>query len=238
MNNLVQNEYKQASVQTFCADLKKIKPLKQDDIKKLIPKAKEKDKEATNKILESNLRYVFKVANGLKGNGVPILDLVSEGNLGILKAIDKFDVTKGYSFLTYANSWIKAFMLIKIREENKKRELVSLNAYNENYRMDDNHNEMDEPIDISEMVISDDNDTMIDADTKEYVDSLMVYLTDKEKQVIHMAFGFDGEKPMTMEEISSVIGGSSERARQIKDRALKKLRCHALKDSRFFEMFK
>ena len=235
MNSTI-NDYSK-SVQTYCADLRKIKPLSQDKIKQLIPKAKAKDVEATNKILESNLRYVFKVAKSLRGRGVPLLDLISEGNLGILKAIDKFDLTKNYSFLTYANSWIRAYMLLKIRDEKKKNEIISINEYDETFQKKNNKKDNEDNLSLND-VIQQDNNLDVDEDVKNYIDNLLKKLTNIESKVIKMAFGFEYGKPMTMDEISQVIGGSSERARQIKEKALKKLRCYALKDDTFFEIFK
>ena len=234
MNNII-NDYTR-SVQTYCADLKKIKTLPQETIKQLLPKAKQKDINATNKILESNLKYVFKVAKTLRGRGVPLLDLISEGNLGILKAIDKFDLKKNYSFLTYANSWIKAFMLLKIKEEQKKKELISINEFNDNFRKNIKKNEDEDNLSINDIPIQDEN-IEFDDESKKFIDNLLNKLTKIEAQVIRMSFGFEYGKSMTMDEISEVIGGSSERARQIKEKALKKLRCYALKDDSFFEIF-
>lgn len=234
MNSII-NDYTR-SVQTYCADLKKIKTLPQETIKQLLPKAKQKDINATNKILESNLKYVFKVAKSLRGRGVPLLDLISEGNLGILKAIDKFDLKQNYSFLTYANSWIKAFMLLKIKEEQKKREMISINEFNDNFRKNIKKTEDDNNLSINDIPIQDEG-IEFDDEAKNYIDNLLNKLTKLEAQVIRMNFGFEYGKPMTMDEISEVIGGSSERARQIKEKALKKLRCFALKDDSFFEIF-
>lgn len=234
MNNTI-NDYTK-SVQTYCADLKKIKTLPQETIKQLLPKAKQKDVNATNKILESNLKYVFKVAKSLRGRGVPLLDLISEGNLGILKAIDKFDLKQNYSFLTYANSWIKAFMLIKIKEEQKKKEMISINEFNDNFRKNIKKNEDEDNLSINDIPIQDE-EIEFDDEAKKFIDNLLKKLTKVEAQVIRMCFGFEYGKPMTMDEISEVIGGSSERARQIKEKALKKLRCYALKDDSFFEIF-
>lgn len=234
--NTFQNDYCR-SVQTYCAELKKIKPLSQEKIRQLLPKAKKNDINAINQILESNLKYVFKVAKTLRGRGVPLPDLISEGNLGILKAIDKFDLSKNYSFLTYANSWIRAFMLIKIKEEYKKNEFISINDYDEKFQEKNIIKNNEDNLSLNDIIPQEDN-LNVNNEMKEYIEKLLNNLSEQESQVIRLTFGLDVGKPMTMEEVSKIIGGSSERARQIKEKALKKLRCYAIKDDNFFEIFK
>ena len=105
--NVYVNDFN-TTVQTYYADLKKYKSIsreKEQELFKLIKK--NDDVQAKNKIIESHLKFVFDVAKKYKGHGVPLEDLISEGNMGLTKAIEKFDENKGVKFISYAVWWIK-----------------------------------------------------------------------------------------------------------------------------------
>ena len=95
------------SVKTYYQELKRHKPLPRDVERELIVKAKAGDIEARNKILTANLRIVFNIAKKYRGHGVDLSDLISEGNDGMIKAIEKFDLSQNVKFFSYAVWWVR-----------------------------------------------------------------------------------------------------------------------------------
>lgn len=118
-----QNDYTD-NVKIYYKDLKKCEPIPLSYERELILKSKEGDVEARNKIIESNLRFVFNIARKYAGKGIPISDLISEGNLGLVKAIEKFDTTKDVKFITYAVYWIREYMSASIRKNYSRADLT------------------------------------------------------------------------------------------------------------------
>lgn len=91
----------------YLRDISRYKILEFSEINDLIKKAQAGDEQARNKVITSNLRFVVTIAKQFQGRGVPLMDLISVGNLGIAKAVDKFDTERGVTFLSYAVWWIK-----------------------------------------------------------------------------------------------------------------------------------
>ena len=119
MSNCYVNDFS-TSVRTYYNDLKRCKPLTRSRERELMELAKKGDESARNDILSANLRFVFLVAKKYRGKGVPTEDLISEGNMGLIKAIEKFDPLKNVKFISYAMWWIHAYM----REYIKKRQTM------------------------------------------------------------------------------------------------------------------
>ena len=94
-------------ISLYLADIRKYKILDKDEELTLLIKAKAGDEEAKNQLILSNLRLVVNIAKGYINKGLSVIDLISEGNLGLIYAIEKFDITKGFRFSTYAVWWIK-----------------------------------------------------------------------------------------------------------------------------------
>ena len=125
MNDYV-NDFNEA-VKSYYESLKKCTPISREEEKKLLTLAKQGDISAKNKIIESNLRFVFNIAKKYKGYGVPINELISEGNIGLLKAIEKFDDTKDVKFISYAVWWVKhmIFTFVKTKGYGKSVSTIS-----------------------------------------------------------------------------------------------------------------
>lgn len=92
---------------SYLRDISKYKILPQDEIACLIEKAQQGDKLAKNKVIQANLRFVVTIAKQFQNRGIPLMDLISSGNMGLVKAVDKYDATKGTNFLSYAVWWIR-----------------------------------------------------------------------------------------------------------------------------------
>ena len=114
----------------YLKDINRIPLLSHEEEAQLAIKAKQGDKAAKNKIVNANLRFVVNVAKKYQKHGLDLTDLISEGNIGLLIAIDKFDVTKGYHFISYAVWWIRQSILKAICEKSRSIRLP-LNRANE-----------------------------------------------------------------------------------------------------------
>ena len=114
----------------YLKEINKIPMLSREEEVELAQKAQAGDKAAKNKLVNSNLRFVVNVAKKYQNHGLDLSDLISEGNLGLLTAVDKFDVTKGYHFISYAVWWIRQSILKAICEKSRAIRLP-LNRANE-----------------------------------------------------------------------------------------------------------
>ena len=219
------------TVRTYYDELKKYKPLTKAKERRLLKKCKKGNLKAKNEILEANLRFVFDIAKHYTGRGVSISELISDGNMGLLRAIDKFDETKDVKFISYAVWWIRQAILESI----KKKKLVNFVEIEPNI---DNDSSMDRKL------IEDDEDDVPSNDRfvnegdeknketienqKNIISSLITVLSDRERDVIENYYGLGNKKELTLTEIGEKYNLSCERIRQIKRQSLKKLRTKML----------
>lgn len=117
-------------VSLYLKDINRIPMLSREEETELALRAAEGDKDAKDKIVSANLRFVVSIAKKYQNNGLDLLDLVNEGNIGLLTAIERFDVSKGYHFISYAVWWIRQAILKAISEKTKMIRLP-LNRVNE-----------------------------------------------------------------------------------------------------------
>jgi RNA polymerase primary sigma factor len=227
------------NVKIYYNDLNKYKTLSRDDEKELILKCKSGDINARNKLIEANLKFVFDVARRYTGRGVPISELISEGNIGLIKAYEKFDEERDVRFISYAVWWIKQAML----------ECINKNALRDSIEINDEEfinpvfdkvttDEEDDSVTSYKAAYSDEDDTIeneIEEEQKTCVTFLLSHLTNRERHVIESYYGIKTNKELTLFEIGEEMHLSSERVRQIKITAMKKLRSYALIDSDFSE---
>lgn len=197
---------------------------------------KENDLKARDKIVKSNLKFVASVAKPYIGMGLSYSDLIAEGNLGFMKAIEKFDYTRDFKTISYSVWWIRQTILEALKKRNilKGDELTQSENMNEenNSDIDDNIIEHEEYIDSFEF------NNIKQTDDSFLMDKLFDTLTEREKKVVSLYFGFAQNKELTLEEIGKKLGLTKERIRQIKECALKKMRTEALKNSITSETFK
>lgn len=119
----------------YLKEINKLPLLSHEEEVELAKKAQAGDKAAKDKIIKSNLRFVVKVAKGYQNHGLDLNDLISEGNIGLMNAIEKFDVSKGYHFISYAVWWIRQSILKAICEKSRAIRLP-LNRANELVRIE------------------------------------------------------------------------------------------------------
>jgi|TARA_R110000787_G_scaffold112078_1_gene221014 RNA polymerase primary sigma factor len=233
--------------------IKVLTPVREKELAKLISNkgtsAAEIDK-INKELLEGNLRFVISVAKEYQGQGIELSDLIAEGNLGLLKAIKNFDWDKGFRFISYAVWWVKQSIL-QCLNENARTIRLPVNIIQELHR---EKKKIGEEIDVMssklallpktfnyDKPINDEGDTLIDiienknADNpedifadevslKDELFKLMSNLDERERNIVIDYYGIHGNPPMTLQDIGDELSLTKERVRQIKEKALRKLR--------------
>ena len=235
----------------------------------LAQRIKKGDRKALDKLTKANLRFVVSVAKQYQNQGLSLPDLINEGNLGLIKAAEKFDETRGFKFISYAVWWIRQSILQAIAEQSRivrlpLNQVGSVNKINQlqnkfeqEFERRPNSSEIAERIDIPEDKVIDamkangkhvsvdapfsdsDNNSLIDvlpdsdipmADNELLMESLRKEIADalhtlneRERNVIECFYGIN-QPEMTLEEIGDRYGLTRERVRQIREKALRKLR--------------
>lgn len=219
------------TVKVYYDDLKKYKPLTKAKEKRLLKKCKKGNLKAKNEILEANLRFVFDIAKHYTGRGVPISELISDGNIGLLRAIEKFDESKDVKFISYAVWWIRQAMLESIKRRNAIN-FVEIEPNTDNdVSMDKKLIEDDEDDTYFNNDFSNENDekeSEIKIGQKNIVIKLLNVLDERERDVIESYYGINDKKELTLTDIGKKYNLSSERVRQIKKKGLMKLRTKML----------
>lgn len=217
MSKVKANDY-ESEVDFYFNSLKHYRKLTREEEKELGLRIQNGDNNALNKLVEHNLRFVVNIAKGYRERGVPFADLISEGNLGLIHAANKFDPNKDIRFISYAVWWIRCYINDFIEEQGFANE-VSTDEYKDyQYREDQINEEFEENLNNLN-------------DRKSTVADLLICLKEREKKIVQMSFGLNGEKEMTLDEISKITELSVERVRQIKDDAIMKLKCEVLSHS-------
>jgi len=237
----------------YLEDIRKTSPLTRSEEQYFFQMAKFGNKCARERLVSANLRFVLKVALRYRGCNIPLQDLVSEGSMGLIRAIESFDHTRGLKFISYAVWWIKAYITRAINEQSG---LIRLPA-NQHLRVKKAiretkfHQEMsddirgliqisDGAVSIDEPMGQDDGksfgELMADgrnlnpeAETEisrieDITKSLLVNLPDREAEVIRGLFGMDHDSPLNLREVGEALNISHERVRQLRDQALKRIR--------------
>lgn len=222
------------SVQRYYKEIGKFSLLDRETERQLLKEAKDGNIASRNKLLESNLRFVFDIAKGFKGCGLELGDLICEGNIGLSKAIDKFDLSNDVKFVTYAMFWVRSQILDAIEKNKSKIDNEDLNNLDVRINEKSLYDESDDMVMLSESIYSnadDINDDEVEMENKEYVAKLMKKLTIREKFVVEQYFGIGCKSNHTLNEIGKKLKLSSERIRKIKLDAMKKLRTEAMINS-------
>jgi RNA polymerase primary sigma factor len=219
------------TVRVYYDDLKKYKPLTKAKERRLLKKCKKGNLKAKNEILEANLRFVFDIAKHYTGRGVPISELISDGNMGLLRAIEKFDESKDVKFISYAVWWIRQAMLESIKKRNAIN-FVEIEPNTDNDALmnkkliEDDEDEVSFNNDFSNE--NDEKSREVTENQRNIITSLIGTLSDRERDIVENYYGINDKKELTLTDIGKKYNLSSERVRQIKINAIRKLRSKIL----------
>lgn len=258
-----------ASLDKYLQEIGREELITVEDEVELAQRIKKGDQEALEKLTRANLRFVVSVAKQYQNQGLSLPDLINEGNLGLIKAAEKFDETRGFKFISYAVWWIRQSILQALAEQSRivrlpLNQVGSLNKINKALSKFEQENErMPSPEELSEildiprdkiadtlrvsgrhvsvdapLVDGEDNsllDVLVNNDSpnadrglvneslNKEIERALSTLTERERDIVKYFFGI-GTSEMTLEEIGEYFGLTRERVRQIKEKAIRRLR--------------
>lgn len=259
-----------ASLDKYLQEIGKVDLITADEEVELAKKIKQGDKLALEKLTKANLRFVVSVSKQYQNQGLSLPDLINEGNMGLIKAAQRFDETRGFKFISYAVWWIRQSILQALAEQSRivrlplnkigsinkinkayaalEQELerepkpeeiakyleISLEEVKESQKNTGRHVSMDAPLiqdednNLYDVLRNDENVTpetelLYDSLRKE-IDRAVSTLTPREADVVRFYFGLGDSHPMTLEEIGEKFDLTRERVRQIKEKAIRRLK--------------
>lgn len=259
-----------ASLDKYLQEIGKVDLITADEEVELAQRIKAGDQRALEKLTKANLRFVVSVAKQYQNQGLTLPDLINEGNLGLIKAAQRFDETRGFKFISYAVWWIRQSILQALAEQSRivrlpLNKIGSINKINKMYALLEQSNERDpsaeEIAKELDMTVNDVKESMknsgrhlsMDAPLVEGEDSnlydvlrsgespnpdreliheslqteierALETLTPREADVVRLYFGLGDQHPMTLEEIGETFDLTRERVRQIKEKAIRRLK--------------
>ncbi len=258
-----------ASLDKYLQEIGKEELISVEEEVNLARRIRNGDRAALEKLTKANLRFVVSVAKQYQNQGLSLPDLINEGNLGLIRAAEKFDETRGFKFISYAVWWIRQSILQALAEQSRivrlpLNQVGSLNKINKAYsRFEQEHERKPSPEELAEVLqlpadkvadtmrvsgrhisvdapfvegednslldvlVNDDSPvadkTLINESLSIEVDRALGTLTERERDIIKLFFGIGGQE-MTLEEIGERFGLTRERVRQIKEKAIRRLR--------------
>lgn len=260
----------ETSLELYLKDISKNSALSAEDEAKLAVKIKKGDRKALEKLIKANLRFVVSVARNYQNQGLPLGELISEGNLGLIQAAKRFDEKRNFKFISYAVWWIRQAILRALADrsritrvplnrigiihkvgrtqsklEQKFRRMPTLEEIAkelglaeseviEIQKIGNRYLSLDTPVqadDSSQLIdlLQDENQEMpdsrlIEMSMQEGVNKILDTLNDREKKVLQLYFGVGEETPHTLDEIGRRLHLTRERVRQIKEKAIHRLK--------------
>ncbi len=258
------------SLDKYLQEIGKVDLITAEEEVELARRIKQGDRIALEKLTKANLRFVVSVSKQYQNQGLTLPDLINEGNLGLIKAAQRFDETRGFKFISYAVWWIRQSILQALAEQSRivrlpLNKIGSINKINkasarleQGFEREPNVKEIAGELDMTETevkesmrnagrhvsmdapLIQDEDNTMYDVlkseeavtpetgllyeSLKKEIDRAISTLTQREADVIRLYFGLNGGHPMTLEEIGEAFDLTRERVRQIKEKAIRRLK--------------
>lgn len=259
------------SLDVYLHEINKTPLLTRAQEQDLARRIKKGDKKSLDKLVRANLRFVVSIAKQYANQGLPLEDLINDGNLGLIKAAHRFDEKRGFKFISYAVWWIRQAMLQSLAEHSRivrlplnragtlyrigkasrqldqelgrapsageiaKRLRLSEEEVEDTMHIANTHVSLDDPYsndqDDASLVdyLQDDHAASPDEETYEKalsddMEKALATLSERERLILAMYFGLSGEQPLTLEEIGKELGLTRERIRQIKEKAIMRLR--------------
>jgi len=262
------------SLEKYLQEIGKVELISPDEEVQLAGRIKQGDQLALDKLTKANLRFVVSVAKQYQNQGLSLPDLINEGNLGLIKAAQRFDETRGFKFISYAVWWIRQSILQALAEQSRIVRLP-LNKVGLTNRIQKAYSQLEQeferepsPEELAELLELDadeisatlgigarhismdtplsegEDNTLIDVlenpnaeraeeniehteSLKQEIDRSLKTLTERQKEVICFFFGLGVDHPMSLEDIGARFNLTRERVRQIKDKAITKLKTNS-----------
>src|SRR6266516_899493 len=206
LNTAKRASFDEGSLDQYLREISRYPLITREEEVTLAQGIKQNDPEALDKLVRSNLRFVVSVAKKYQNQGVSLSDLINEGNLGLIRAAHKFDETKGIKFISYAVWWIRQAILQALDAPLTPGEDNKLLDY------------------LPDTTNPGPDDEIFEHALTESIESVLATLKEREARILRLYFGLEGQEPMTLEEIGSQLGITRERVRQLKEKALARLR--------------
>jgi len=257
------------SLSLYFSEIEKTEPLDPNEEIRLTKLVKKGDRKALNKIIESNLKFVVSVANKYRATGIPLEDLINEGNIGLVKSVFRFDETRGFKFISYAVWWIRQSILQFISDQGRVVRLPS-NISNSMSKMKKNSEKLegtlerlptmseiaeimeisekeadklvqfnarslstDQPLgedgkmSIKDLLKSEDSNPdleLMEDSLSVDIETILKTIPYREAYILEKYFGINLDRPFTLEEIGDELSLTRERIRQLKERAINRLK--------------
>jgi len=258
------------SLDKYLHEIGKVELLSAEKEVELAKRIKRGDREALETLIKANLRFVVSVSKQYQNQGLSLPDLINEGNLGLIKAAERFDETRGFKFISYAVWWIRQSILQALAEQARivrlpLNKIGSINKINKAFNkleqefqreptaqeiaaimdmkselIEDSmnfsnvHVSMDAPLRDEEgntmydVMLNEDSplpdEDLIDTSLRQEIERSLATLGEREAEILRYYFGLNGYQQHTLEEIGDEFGLTRERVRQIKEKAIKKLK--------------
>jgi len=259
-----------ASLDKYLQEIGKVDLITAEEEVELARRIKQGDRAALEKLTKANLRFVVSVSKQYQNQGLSLPDLINEGNLGLIKAAQRFDETRGFKFISYAVWWIRQSILQALAEQSRivrlpLNKIGSINKINkasarleQSFEREPNSEEIALELEMTENevkesmrnagrhvsmdapLIQDEDNTMYDVlrseeavtpetgllyeSLRKEIDRAIQTLTQREADVVKLYFGLNAGHPMTLEEIGEKFDLTRERVRQIKEKAIRRLK--------------
>ena len=258
------------SLDQYLQEIGEVPLLNHDEEVELAKRIRDGDEPSLEKLTKANLRFVVSVAKQYQCQGLSLGDLINEGNLGLIKAANRFDETRGFKFISYAVWWIRQSILQALAEQSRIVRLPlnrvgtmnkigkAFSALEQEFEREPSPEEIAQILELSDFEVSDTiqksgkhlsldapfseeeenrlldiienqeqpspDNTLISESLRIELDRALSTLTRREAEVVKLYFGLDLETPLTLEEIGEKFQLTRERVRQIKEKALRRLR--------------
>ncbi len=258
------------SLDKYLHEIGKVELLSAEKEVELAKRIKSGDREALEALIKANLRFVVSVSKQYQNQGLSLPDLINEGNLGLIKAAERFDETRGFKFISYAVWWIRQSILQALAEQARivrlpLNKIGSINKINKAFNkleqefqreptideiavlmeskpelIEDSltfsgiHVSMDAPLrdedssNLYDVMLNDDSldpeEELMNVSLRKEIERSLSTLGEREAEILRYYFGLNGYPPYTLEEIGEEFGLTRERVRQIKEKAIKKLK--------------
>jgi RNA polymerase primary sigma factor len=260
-----------ASLDKYLQEIGRVELITADEEVELARKIRQGNEVALDKLVKSNLRFVVSVAKQYQNQGLSLPDLINEGNLGLIKAAQRFDETRGFKFISYAVWWIRQSILQALAEQSRivrlpLNKIGAINKINKVYakleqqlereptaaevavvmdllpheifetlKNNGKHISMDAPLSTSDDTgsmydVIEEKDSLspdkelLDDSLRQEIERSLSTLMPREADVIRLYFGLTGKQPLTLEEIGDKFDLTRERVRQIKEKAVRRLK--------------